>query len=345
MISREEILELAKEKGILPDVIEKDYVLGSLLMGIAQHPLLNKWLFKGGTCLKKCFFETYRFSEDLDFTVPDELVYEADVYRDALIECTAGIEEETGIHLPESGIEIKESHDKSGRKTFTGKVSYRGPLMPQTGTLPRIKLDLTKHEIIIENPEKRPVHHFYSDAPNKQIKILCYTVNEILAEKTRALNERKGRARDVYDVVNIIRNYREEIDPEKASLALKKKFAFKAIEFLSLDEFLKDIDFATLESNWNQQLKHQLPVLPPAQSYFVELRENSLLWIEAKSTIEKLERVPVVAGEETVPKAPFPQLSRIGNARKMIPSNWKKSPGGPIYPYQKFVAMAVSPIR
>jgi hypothetical protein len=26
-------------------------------------------VFKGGTCLKKCYLETFRFSEDLDFTV------------------------------------------------------------------------------------------------------------------------------------------------------------------------------------------------------------------------------------------------------------------------------------
>jgi predicted nucleotidyltransferase component of viral defense system len=31
--------------------------------------LRDAWVFKGGTCLKKCFVETYRFSEDLDFTV------------------------------------------------------------------------------------------------------------------------------------------------------------------------------------------------------------------------------------------------------------------------------------
>ena len=28
-------------------------------------------VFKGGTCIKKCYFETYRFSEDLDFTLQD----------------------------------------------------------------------------------------------------------------------------------------------------------------------------------------------------------------------------------------------------------------------------------
>ena len=36
----------------------------------APEALRESWLFKGGTCLKKCF-ETYRFSEDLDFTLTD----------------------------------------------------------------------------------------------------------------------------------------------------------------------------------------------------------------------------------------------------------------------------------
>lgn len=108
MIPKAEILSVARNRGLLTNVVEKDYVVGCLLMGIAQHPLLNKWAFKGGTCLKKCFFETYRFSEDLDFTVPEGLVYDAHAYREALIECTASIAEETGIQFPEEGIEVTE---------------------------------------------------------------------------------------------------------------------------------------------------------------------------------------------------------------------------------------------
>jgi predicted nucleotidyltransferase component of viral defense system len=70
VISRQEILEFSRELGLSTEVIEKDYVLGWLLAGIHNHPdLESSWLFKGGTCLKKCFFETYRFSEDLDFTL------------------------------------------------------------------------------------------------------------------------------------------------------------------------------------------------------------------------------------------------------------------------------------
>jgi len=72
MIGRQEVLDLTREFGFRADVVEKDYVLGWLLAGIYAHPVLRGcWVFKGGTCLKKCFFETYRFSEDLDFTLTD----------------------------------------------------------------------------------------------------------------------------------------------------------------------------------------------------------------------------------------------------------------------------------
>ena len=69
MIDKREILEAASSLSLLPNVVEKDYVLGWILAGINAHEELSEsWVFKGGTCLKKCYFETYRFSEDLDFT-------------------------------------------------------------------------------------------------------------------------------------------------------------------------------------------------------------------------------------------------------------------------------------
>ncbi len=72
MIQKPEILAVSNEKSLRPDVVEKDYILGWLLAGISAHSLLSEtWVFKGGTCLKKCYFDTYRFSEDLDFTLID----------------------------------------------------------------------------------------------------------------------------------------------------------------------------------------------------------------------------------------------------------------------------------
>ena len=70
MIPKQELLELATDFGLQPNVVEKDYALGWMLAAFGEPAeTRDTWLFKGGTCLKKCFFETYRFSEDLDFTL------------------------------------------------------------------------------------------------------------------------------------------------------------------------------------------------------------------------------------------------------------------------------------
>ena len=79
MIPKHEIVALATQANLQTHVIEKDYALGWLLAGISQHSAINSnWVFKGGTCLKKCYFETYRFSEDLDFTLLDPAHINAD---------------------------------------------------------------------------------------------------------------------------------------------------------------------------------------------------------------------------------------------------------------------------
>ena len=66
---KEEIQIIASEKNLSTLVIEKDYILGWLLSGIDHCPNINSsWIFKGGTCLKKCYFDNYRFSEDLDYS-------------------------------------------------------------------------------------------------------------------------------------------------------------------------------------------------------------------------------------------------------------------------------------
>ena len=59
MIDRREIRDSATRHGLNPQIIEKDFVLGWILAGINRHPALaESWVFKGGTCLKKCYFET-----------------------------------------------------------------------------------------------------------------------------------------------------------------------------------------------------------------------------------------------------------------------------------------------
>ena len=96
-----EVLRLANEFGLEARIVEKDYILGWVLAGIYRDPLIaNTWVFKGGTCLKKCFFETYRFSEDLDFTVTDATQLDAGFLEARFAELGGWPYETAGIELP-----------------------------------------------------------------------------------------------------------------------------------------------------------------------------------------------------------------------------------------------------
>ena len=73
MITAKEINKNSSANKVSDRQIEKDYVLTWILNGVAGHEILKATLvFKGGTVLKKCYFEDYRYSEDLDFTLIDE---------------------------------------------------------------------------------------------------------------------------------------------------------------------------------------------------------------------------------------------------------------------------------
>ncbi len=56
-------------------LVEKDVLLHRILRGINSE-LGEKYLFKGGSCLIKCYFGYYRFSVDLDFTWKDQTVWQ-----------------------------------------------------------------------------------------------------------------------------------------------------------------------------------------------------------------------------------------------------------------------------
>jgi predicted nucleotidyltransferase component of viral defense system len=56
MIPKRIILDRARAQGLRDTIVEKDYVLGWVLHAVVANEDLCRWVFKGGTCLKKCFF-------------------------------------------------------------------------------------------------------------------------------------------------------------------------------------------------------------------------------------------------------------------------------------------------
>ncbi len=254
-------------------MVEKDYVLGWLLAGISNHKeLAARWVFKGGTCLKKCFFETYRFSEDLDFTINDIGHLDAEFLGNVFGEISEWVYEKTGIELPRELIRFEIYANPRGKRSAEGRIGYRGPLqMSPRRDLPRIKLDLTDDEILVLKPEPREMHHPYADRPEEGIHVQCYCFEELFAEKIRALRERL-RPRDLYDVIHLYRHH--GIGRKVGELVLntlRKKCEFKNIPVPTIESLEKEPARTELETEWKNMLGHQLPMLPPFDQFWKEL--------------------------------------------------------------------------
>src|SRR5438105_5906014 len=199
MISREDIRGRAAEWQLTVGVVEKDYVLGWLLAAVAEHrEASHQWVFKGGTCLKKCFFETYRFSEDLDFSLLPGARYSADELQSILREVAARASELSGIEFPADTIVVRDRRNLQGAPTFEGRIAYRGPMADPS--LPRVRFDLTRNEPLLDGVAQRGVFHAFPDTLPEGTTVGSYTIDELFAEKLRALAERT-RPRDLYDVI------------------------------------------------------------------------------------------------------------------------------------------------
>lgn len=318
MIDQSEIMEAANETGLNPYVIEKDYVIGWVLAGIYNHPdIRDAWVFKGGTCLKKCFFETYRFSEDLDFTLRDPAHLDEEFLSRVLAAVVEWVYQNSGINVPAEELKIEVYTNRTGITGGQARVYFRNPLRHTRNSPGRIKVDLTAHEVLVREPVRREVIHPYSDRPADGIHALTYDFPEVFAEKTRALAERT-RPRDLYDVINLYRRPEAQAAREDIRAALTEKCAFKNINVPRLDDLLPFRE--DVAATWVQMLDHQLPQLLSFETFWDEL-PNFFRWLEVELEIQATAPVRVRVGEvpiyasQSLPRMPSVPVNTMGRIR------------------------------
>jgi len=296
LISANEIRHIASVWKLPEETIERDYALGWALWGIANHPVLSQsWVFKGGTCIKKCFANTHRYSEDLDFTVlpkgpfdPENLI---SIFTDLLPETikASGIDflsREPRFELRPHGLSTE------------GRLYFVGPR--QTPTPIRIKLDITVDEIVVRPPVLRPIDHPYSDELPEPKLVRCYNLEEIFAEKIRAMGQR-GRPRDLYDIVFLSRRSDLYAEPGIISEVLAKKCANKNLLTSSFEEIMQEESRTDCNAQWENMLGHQLGFLPSFDSHWEDLA-RLFNWLEFGEECEKtIEPEPVKLEEKWTP--------------------------------------------
>lgn len=252
MISEEEVKDVAINLGVPLPNVEKDYVMGWLLYGIYNNPALaNNLILKGGNCLRKIYFPDTRFSDDLDFTTY-QLNTEKEFHTDLDIICKT-VEEKSGIKFDfdKTRVELKPTPDKDSQ-ALDGRVYFKGFAGDSSVTM-RIKFDVSEYEKIVLPLQHHPIMHNYSDAKTLQSNVLCYSLEEILAEKLRSWIQRT-RPRDLFDIVKIIDSKVVPISKTNILSTFFTKTIFKNVPIAGRDEMLYESKFNQVEQSWNETI-------------------------------------------------------------------------------------------
>jgi uncharacterized protein len=270
-------------------VIEKDYALSYVLAGIAIEPSLSRSLiFKGGTALKKMYFGDYRFSEDLDFTAknaPKGKILEGALY-DAM-----DISKKLLVNYGLFEVQFKRNPEKvphpRGQDAFVIFVKFPWHHTP----LCRIKVEITHDESVILLPEYKSILHGYEE--KLDCRVGCYHIEEIIAEKLRALLQthqklaargwNRPRARDYYDLWRILKDYSVVVDKKRLLETLNKKCEYRDVSYRSIDDFFTYELVKEASKHWQATLGVLVKGLPECQHVLDETKQLIAKMIELES--------------------------------------------------------------
>ncbi len=263
------------------DLIEKDFIIHRLLLELSENEFFSKnFLFKGGTCLIKCYLGYFRFSEDIDFTWRDQEKFKG-MSQKEVRQYLSPVIDEMGSYFEEiakkHGMDFKCAKSNrnyielgGGNKTLTFKIWYDSEILnrrsfikaqinfvedmrfPPAKNILKSLLDRHIEELKVLFPEE---YKEYS----RHIPFYTYDIKEILCEKIRSILTRKGvKARDFVDVYLISKKF--GIKPED----LKKYITAKTLFSLNL--------YTKYRNNFNEKKK-----LLKTKDIFVWGHEKGLL--------------------------------------------------------------------
>lgn len=270
MIPRRHLSTLSNRLGeagghrIPESILERDYCIAWFLVGLSINPFREHLVFKGGTALKRCYFGDYRFSEDLDFTLVEEVPF-AEILNE-LNRVFADVRRRSGVVLRYSR---EDRYDHAN--TYAFYLGYEGPL-PGGGK--EIKVDITIRELIVSAPVFRRVLRFYeeyADLPeNAEIKV--YTLDEIATEKIMAVTDAaRNEPRDLYDLWFLTEGH--HVDLTDLRDGLDRKLASKGRRLQGLGDALMRKE-GRLRREWDRRLSGQINRLPLFDEVFRATRRS-----------------------------------------------------------------------
>lgn len=180
----------AADTGVDLDIAEREIVLTYVLRVMADHGLLDRLAFKGGTAIRKLYLgNTGRFSLDLDFTACGE------VTPDNLALDLAGVfDQQThyGITFSVPGVDYYATEDSCG-----AEVSYRHA-WTMAGRF-GIQVSFRAPPLLPVRPAALRQERYFDWLNIVPPMVPALDLHEVIGEKVRAAVQRT-RVRDLYDL-------------------------------------------------------------------------------------------------------------------------------------------------
>lgn len=205
MIPSAQITRRADADTVPAQTVERDYVLAHAVTAISTSAEQNILVFKGGTALRLCYFDEYRYSADLDFSVVGATRHQAlETIENSLQNTDVSRELQLALteHMPP-------------------RLSFVGPL----GRRRTLKLDIADDELVV-NTERRSLLPRWPDLPDVS-KIRVYTPLEVAGEKLRCIIQR-CQCRDFFDLDMLFSEF--DVEPEEAELLFREKAQHRGID-------------------------------------------------------------------------------------------------------------------
>lgn len=306
MINNKFIDYLASKTGISnKDLIEKDFILQSFLVSFSKNDYFSKnFVFKGGTCLVKCYLGYFRFSEDLDFTYINQDAFknksEKKIRRflsseiSKLLGIVAGISKAYGFDFKAEKSNTKYVEFGGSNKFLTLKIGYI-PSINKREQFIKIQInfvELFKYrfkkliaKLVIEDVDTKEVKFLFPEYLNVLLtkpKLIAYDIKEILLEKVRAILTRRGvKARDFVDVFMIIKILNKDINTFKTDIISKIEF------MLRYEKYQQNLEEKIKIKRWIKAGEEEHLLLKPQEGFQPYIKQLQLFLNEIMSEILK----------------------------------------------------------
>ena len=254
MITYSQIQRIAAKEEVFEEVIEKDFLIELLLYYFAKDLYLrNNLVFRGGTALKKMYFSTYRYSEDLDFLVNEK--YSLDEYEKNINKIFTKISSDYPFHLDQ-----RREYNNGRLQLF---VLY--DIITEIQVTKELKIDIVQDTYIPEHNKKKIVFTF-DEFKNKNNMIRTYTLESIISDKIGRILDIDNEPRDIFDLYYLMK---QKINTHKVRGEFSKKWGYN----FDLHNLLREFKKQDYIKTWKIRLEKQIRNLPQYEQILEELNK------------------------------------------------------------------------